>query len=168
MFSGSILLFFILAFVDEYEDLFVKETADEIYVADPYEIEETLNLYVRKLSEAYLASSFDLIKEIPLSDDLRKELIEEILFLENDGRIQDVGVKSLWLQNVSQVAPDKVRATTRESIAVRYLDASDRSEIRAIPAAFFDMSYVLQHREDGWVIIRYDGMGIEEIKKDAP
>lgn len=168
MFGGSVLLFFILAFVDEYENLFIKKTGNEIYTADPYEIEETLNRYVKKLSKAYLAYSPDLIKEIPLSDDLRDELAEEIEFLKNDGRVQEIEVKSIWLQNVSQVAPDKVRATTRESIAVRYLNASDGSEIRSIPAAFFDMSYVLEHREAGWFIIRYDEMGIDDVKKDSP
>ena len=145
MVAGSLLLFFLFSYIDEYENLLGKKKAEEIYSADPYEIEETLNRFVKKLSEAYLAYSPDLIKEIPLADDLREELVEEIRFLETDGRIQEFQVKNLWLQNVSQVAPDKVRATTRESISIRYLDVSDGSEIKAIPTAFFDMRCVLRH-----------------------
>ncbi|MDT8316480.1 MAG: hypothetical protein RQ824_00625 [bacterium] len=167
MFGASLALFFIFAFIDEYENLFGAGKDNLLITVDPYEIEETLNRYIEKLSAAYLHASSDAIKEIPQTDDLRKELEEDIMFLERDGRIQHYQVRSLWLQNVNQVAADKVRASTSELISVRYLDSSDSSELRSLPEAVFNMSYVLEYGKKGWVVSRYDVVNIAASSKEG-
>lgn len=164
MFGGSVLLFFILAFVDEYENLFATNKDKELVVADPYEIESTLKGYVADLSRIYLDPLPELIAELPLSDELRKELSGEIEFLKNDGRVQKLDIRNIWMQDVNQVGPDKVRVTTREIMGLSYLNRTDGTKIRSFPPAAFDMSYVMEHREGRWIIIRYDEMGIEELK----
>lgn len=165
MFSGALLLFFLLSFIDEYENLFLGKRDEKRVIADPYEIELTLKRYVKDISSAYLDPGQPPPSDIPISEELYKELADEVEFLRNDGRIQKLDIKDLWVQDVNQVAYDKVRVTTRELVSVNYFNISDMSEIRSIPPAMFDMSYVLEYRDKSWVVIRYDEMGIAEIKR---
>ena len=168
MIAGSLLLFFFFAYIDEYENLFLgKADTSLVSKADPYEIELTLKTYLKHLSAAYRSPDTDIPADISLSDDLRLELADEIEFLKNDGRIAEHYFPNMWLRNVNPLGPDKVRVSTREIVGVRYISYADKKEIRSLPDAVFDMSYLLEKSEKGWILSRYDVMKIEAIQPDG-
>lgn len=164
MILGSVLLFLLLAYVDEYENLFVKEPPAGVAAVYPYDIEQTLKEYARTLSRAYLDPAPILLSEIPASEKLRSDIAEEIDFLKKDGRVVAYDFQNLWMQDINQIAADKVRAETKEIIGVRYLSVSEGREIRSIPPAIFSMTYVLEHSKKRWIVVGYDVMDIKPLE----
>lgn len=165
LFAGALALFFFFSFIDEWENLFPEKSAKKPVVIDSYEIEAILKKYLKYFSLSYLDASPGNLKELPLAEDLRQELEEEIHFLEKDGRIVDYQFKGQVIQNVVRAGPDKVRVSTKEVLAVNYLKAGDRSLIRSLPPALFSMSYVLNYEEGRWLISRYDVINIEAMEQ---
>lgn len=165
MFAGSVLLFFLLAFADEFEHLFLNKTGKDLTPFDSFQIEKILKNYHNILPLAYLNPQESLFAGLPLSDDLLAELKEEIAFLRGDGRVAAYRFGDFWLRNVVRIGPDKLRVSTKEVLTVSYLSAGDHSLIRSLPPAVFSMSYVLDHAGDSWLISRYDVMNIEAMEQ---
>lgn len=165
LFAGSLVLFFLFSFIDEWENLLPQKEDNGLVAIDPYEIESVLKKYIQYLSLSHLDPSPRNLNELPLVDDLRKELEEEIEFLKKDGRIVSYQFDGQVIQKFNRVSADKVRVSAKEVLRVSYLNTVDRSLIRSLPPGLFSMSYVLNHDVDGWKISRYDVMNIEAMEQ---
>lgn len=166
MFAGSLLLFFLFAYIDEYENFFLNKGSQNLVKADPYEIEAILKKYAKYVDEAHVNPVPEIFKEIPASDELREELRQEIEFLKNDGRMLVQTIKNLWVQDVDQVGPEEVRVNTREIVGGRYVDYETRRTIKRMPDAVFQMSYLFEHKKDAWIVTGYEEMGIQKMKSE--
>lgn len=165
LFAGSLALFFLFAFIDESENLFPGKDAKSPVAIDPYEIESALKKYLQYLSFAYEDPSPQNLDELPLVDELRSELEEEVKFLKKDGRIVRYQFDGQVIQNITRAGPDKIRVSTKEVLSVSYFRVAERTLIRSLPAALFTMSYVMENKNGRWLISRYDVINIEAMEK---
>ena len=113
----------------------------------------------RKLSLAYLELNPAALTDAVMDDGLRQNYIEEINFLQQDGRALDLTVQDIRIKKVSKLDKLRLSVDTVESVKVRYLKAADRTEIIAYPEASYAMNYTLDKSASGWKIA-----GVETMK----
>ena len=107
----------------------------------------------RKLSLAYLELNPAALTDAVMDDGLRRNTIEEINFLQQDGRVLELTVQDIRIKKVSRLANLMLSVDTLESVKVRYLKAADRTEIIAHPEASYAMNYTLDKAASGWKIV---------------
>lgn len=122
---------------------------------DKEAIQRVIAEFNRKLSLAYLELNPAALTDALMDDGLRKNYIEEINFLQQDGRALELTVKEIRIQKITRLgdpAEQKLSVDTLESVKVRYLKATDRTEILAHPEAIYAMNYTLDKAASGWKI----------------
>ncbi len=107
----------------------------------------------RKLSLAYLALNAAALTDAVMDDGLRQNYIEEINFLQKDGRALELTVQNIQIKKVSKLDKLMLSVDTLESVKVRYLKVADRTEIVASPVASYAMNYTLDKAASGWKIV---------------
>ena len=112
----------------------------------------------RKLSLAYLELNPAALTDAVMDDGLRRNTIEEINFLQQDGRVLELTVQDIRIKKVSRLANLMLSVDTLESVKVRYLKAADRTEIIAHPEASYAMNYTLDKAASGWKIVGVETM----------
>ena len=107
----------------------------------------------RKLSLAYLELNPAALTDAVMDDGLRRNYIEEINFLQKDGRVLELTVQGIRIEKVSKLDKLMLSVDTLESVKVRYLNSTDRSQILAYPEAIYAMNYTLDNSASGWKIV---------------
>ena len=107
----------------------------------------------RKLSLAYLELNPAALRDALMDEGLRQNYIEEINFLQKDGRVLELTVQGIRIEKVSKLDKLMLSVDTLESVKVRYLNSTDRSQILAHPEAMYAMNYTLDNSASGWKIV---------------
>ena len=107
----------------------------------------------RKLSLAYLELNAAALRDALMDEGLRQNYIEEINFLQKDGRVLELTVQGIRIEKVSKLDKLMLSVDTLESVKVRYLNSTDRSQILAYPEAIYAMNYTLDNSASGWKIV---------------
>ena len=121
--------------------------------AEQAALQRAIAAFNRNLSLAYLGPNPAALMATPMADGLRQNYIEEINFLQRDGRALELTVRDIRIEKVAGLTPLKLSVDTVESVKVRYLKASDRTEIVTSPVASYWMNYTLEKAASGWKIL---------------
>ena len=126
---------------------------DEKEAFDEEGISRAIAEFNRKLSLAYLELNPAALTDAAMNEDLRRGYIEEIDFLQKDGRALALAVQDIRVEKVRRLDKLKLSVDTVESVKVRYLEAADRTEIMAFPDTSYAMNYTLDEANSGWKIV---------------
>lgn len=107
----------------------------------------------RKLALAYLELNAAALTDVVMDEGLRQNYIEEINFLQKDGRALELTVQNIRIEKVSPLDKLMLSVDTLESVKVSYLNSTDRSQILAYPEAMYAMNYTLDKVASGWKIM---------------
>ena len=136
-------------------------SADPKGAPDEKAIHHAIAEFNRNLSLAYLGPTLAPLMAYPMADGLRQNYLEEIDFLQRDGRVLELTVRDIRIEKVTELTglTDLILSVdTVESVKVRYLKASDRTEIVASPVASYWMNYTLEKAASGWKIAGVETM----------
>jgi hypothetical protein len=123
-------------------------------------IQRAIAEFNRKLSLAYLELNPGALTAYPMDERLRRTYIEEIDFLQQDGRVLDLTAQDIRIKQVSELPNLMWSVDTLESVKVRYLKATDRTEIVAYPQARYAMNYTLEKSGADWKIAAIETMSV--------
>ena len=135
-------------------------SADPKRAPDAEGISPAIVEFNRKLSLAYLELNPAALTATLMDEGLRQNYINEINFLQQDGRALELTVQDIRIGKVTELAPLMLSVDTVESVKVRYLKASDRTEIVASPVASYWMNYTLEKAASGWKILGVETMNL--------
>lgn len=168
MFLGSLMLFFALAFLDEYENVIAPILSkgpppgvESLMDIDASAIAEVIVLFNENISGAYLSADSSALYTSSMSEQLRRSYVEEITFLQRDGRIMDMGVSDFEIKKIKKLSMFLLNVETVELVNVRYLKAADGAEIVSYPEAEYTMNYTLEMGLSGWKIIRAETVKVK-------
>ena len=117
----------------------------------------------RSLSAAYVDLDATALAAAPMDDALRRNYVEEITFLANDGRALEMTVRDVRIAEVRRLPDLRLSVDTVELVRVRYLKVPGREELVAHPEARYRMNYTLEEIGSGWRIA-----GVETMKVERP
>jgi len=168
MFIGAFLLFFALAFADEYEALIMPFLAKgppsgmslQLPV-DNKQVLEVIKGFHAVLSTAYLTLEPSSLYTFPMDERLRKNYLDELSFLKRDGRVMEMVMGNLMIGEVKRLSPFVMKVKTVESVNVRYMKAADGAEIVSYPEAEYTMNYTLEMAPLGWKVIAVETLKVE-------
>ena len=126
--------------------------------AEEAALQRAIAAFNRNLSLAYLGPNPAALTAYPMAEGLRQNYLEEIGFLQRDGRVLELTVQDIRMENVTRLTPSMLSVDTVESVKVRYLKASDRTEIVTSPVASYWMNYTLEKAASGWKIAGVETM----------
>ena len=133
-------------------------SADPKGAHDEKAIHHAIAEFNRNLSLAYLGPTPAPLMAYPMADGLRQNYLEEIGFLQRDGRVLELTVRDIRMEKVTRLTDLILSVDTVESVKVRYLKASDRTEIVTSPVASYWMNYTLEKAASGWRILGVETM----------
>lgn len=173
LFSLAVILFLVFSYIDEYENLvapyFRKGMGNyaDLFKEEGVKgrIKDFLLSFNSKLSEAYLSSDPVKVSELPLSEDLKKSISEEIVFLRNRGLILDVAIKDLDILEIKKLSSVATIANAMEKTVVRYLNYN-REHIFSEVEIENKVNYTLIAGPDGLVVAAFEVVPVEKKKKD--
>lgn len=117
-------------------------------------ISRAIAAFNRDLVQAYLDLDPAVLAAVQMDDDLRRNYIEEIAFLQKDGRALELTVGEISLTKVTSLPNAMLSVNTVESVRVRYLNAKDKTALVSYPEARYTMNYTLDRAESGWKIVQ--------------
>lgn len=170
MFLGALLLFMILAHIDQYENLILPLIAKpEGLFAKPSdrasnEVLKIIHDFNTSLAAAYLKSDPSLLPSAGIDERLRSSITEEINYLIREGKVMDLRVKDIEIEKIERLSPNLIRATTRETVELRYLSLSKRDEEVAYQETQYNMAYTLMMAGSKWKITNYETRSVKEPK----
>lgn len=130
--------------------------------AEEAALQRAIAEFNRNLSLAYLGPNPAALTATPMADGLRQNYLEEIGFLQRDGRVLELTVQDIRMEKVTRLTPLMLSVDTVESVKVRYLKVSDRTEIATSPVASYWMNYTLEKAASGWKIAGVETMHLEK------
>lgn len=168
MFLGALMLFFALAFLDEYENLITPflskgppPGAESTMDIDVGAIAEVLMKFNKSISGAYLSADPSQLYASSMDEQLRRGYIEEIAFLKRSGRVMDMRVSNVEIKDIKKLSMFLLKVESVESVNVRYLKVADGAEIVSYPEAEYTMNYMLEMDLSGWKIIRAETIKVK-------
>lgn len=173
MIISSVLIFVLLASMDEYESviapLLTRESKElkKPMITIPEmdkEIVTFLESFHSMLSQAYLSADSARAEDLPADKKIIKELAEEINFLVNNGKVMDISVGNIRVEKMERLSSFIVRVKTKETVSLSYLNITDRTEIVPMQVAEHEMSYLLGGGSGGWMLISLDTLGVDSKK----
>lgn len=164
LFFSAALSFLAFSYVDEYENLIApffskgKDGYAELFKPkeDEEKIKDFLVNFNNMLSAAYLSSDSSKVSELPLSDDLKKDIMEEIAFFRRSSRIMDMMLKELTVIKVDRLSPAAVKVKARERIGVRFLTGYETPASKPYAESEQDVTYILIAGSDGLAVSSYE------------
>lgn len=171
MFFASVALFATLAHIDEYESLvtpfFPEETkekkTDDIIEKGYMEVESIIRNFNAALSEIYLSSDPSRVRALPVDEKLKKVVADDIAFLNKNGKVMNVSVGEIKLEDIRRLSPFELRVRTREIVSLSYLNAKDGTVSMPRQDAEYKMVYTLGMKDGRWIVIRYETAGVESL-----
>lgn len=170
LFVGAVASFLILAHIDEYENLILPLIAKpEGPFAKPSEkinndILKIIRDFNTSLASAYLTSDPSLLAYGPIDESLRSSIAEEISYLTREGKVMDLKIKDIEIEKVEFISSTLIRATTGETVRLRYLSISKRDEEVAYKETQYNMAYTLVKTDNNWKITNYETISVKEPK----
>lgn len=170
LFAGAIASFLVLAHVDQYEDLILPFIApSESSFGRPSEkvnnevlkIIRDFNIF---LADAYLKADPSLLPFEAIDEGIRSSIAEEIIYLKREDKIMDLRSKDIKIEMIDVPSFNLIRATTKETVELRYLSLSKGSEEIRYPEAQYNMAYTLEKSDKNWKITHYETRSIKEPK----
>ena len=168
MFLGALMLFFALAFLDEYENLITPflskgppPGAESTMDIDVSVIAEVLMKFNSSISGAYLSADPSQLYASSMDEQLRRGYIEEIAFLKRSGRVMDMRVSNVEIKNIEKLSLFLLRVEAVEFVSIRYLKYADGAEIVSHPEAKHVTNYTMELALSGWKIVRAETIKVE-------
>lgn len=170
MFSGAVLSFLLLSYIDEYENLilpFISPPTPNSYIAvSPDSMNEDIRDMViafnRGLARAHLKSDPSLLNQLSIIDEsLRPSLAGEIAYLAREGKIMDINVKAMDVEKVQAVSPQTIQAYTKETVGLRYLNSATGSETAIYPDAQYRMRYTIRATGGELKVVAFETISIK-------
>lgn len=121
---------------------------------DEQEISSVIAAFNRDLARAYLELDAAALAAVPLDDRLRQSYVEEIAFLQKDGRVLELTVQDIRVSGMARLSNDMMSVNTAESVRIRYLNVKDKTEIVSYPETRSAMNYTLDKVASGWKIVQ--------------
>ncbi len=169
LFSGALLSFLVLAFLDEHENLarplLDRWSGKEVQLPSPADVESritrTIERFNETLSRAYLSSNPALLGEEPMDGRVRADTAADIGYLYGKGKVMDVRVKDTEIRNIEGASPFFMRVETEETVTVRYLDDTKGNTVRPYPPVRFMMRYSLKKVDGEWIVTSFETVSVE-------
>lgn len=76
----------------------------------------------------------------------------------------DLKIKDIEIEKVERLSPNLIRATTRETVGLRYLSLSKGDEEVAYSETRYNMAYTLMMAGSKWKITNYETRSVKEPK----
>lgn len=172
MIIGSLVILLALGFSDANRYLLMPSffSNHRVGVIPKKEVDEkriyrTISRFNRDLSLAYLGLDPSPLKSSPMADDLRRSYIEELAFLRKDGRAMDITVADVRIQEMRRLPNDLLSVTTTESVALRYPNDRNGTEIVSYPQTGYVMNYLLAASRSGWRVVKAETVRVEERRE---
>lgn len=173
MVAGSLVLLLALAFADpdnirlmpSFSEHFQQVTAIgavPVNSPDKAGISHAIAAFNRDLARAYLQLDAAALAAVPLDDRLRQSYVQEIDFLQKNGRALELLVGNVSLIKVAMLSKDILSVSTVEPVRVRYLNAKNKTEIVSYPEERYAMRYTLERIESGWKIVQVETMSVSK------
>lgn len=173
LFVVAVASFLILAHIDQYENLILPLIAkpEGLFARSSDRVNNDVLKEIREfnafLASAYLASDPSSLTLLPIDERLRSSITEEINYLTREGKVMDLRVKDIEIEKIerlSPISPNLIRATTRETVRLRYLSLSKRNEEVAYQETRYNVVYTLMMAGSKWKITSYETRSVKELK----
>lgn len=167
LFAGAIASFLILAHIDQYENLILPLIAkpEGLFARSSDRVNNDVLKVIREfnafLASAYLASDPSSLTLLPIDERLRSSIAEEINYLTREGKVMDLKIKDIEIEKIERLSPNLIRATTRETVGLRYLSLPKRNEEVAYQETQYNMAYTLVKTDKNWKITNYETRSIK-------
>lgn len=156
--------FLAFSYVDEYENLiapfFSKDKGGYAGLLKPAEDEERIGEFLvnfnNMLSAVYLSSDPAKVSELPVSDELKREIMGEIGFLRNNNKTMDMVLKELTISKIDRLSPVAMQIKAREKVGIRYLTGYDGASSVPYSESEHGATYLLTVGQSGLMISSYD------------
>lgn len=170
LFLSAIASFLMFSYIDEYENLiaplFSKDKGGYAELLQPVEDEgrtgEFLVNFNNMLSAAYLSSDPAKVSELPLSDELKREIMEEIDFLKRKDMTMDMILKELTISKIDRLSPVAMQVRTREKVGIRYLTGYDGASSVPYSESEHGATYLLTVGSNGLMVSSFEIISVKE------
>lgn len=174
MFLGSLAAFVLLSSLDEYNSVITpflmkaqgEKRALPSTALDTNNIRVFIQDFNSRLSDAYLRSDPSATDVLQADETLKKAIADDIRFLVRSKKIMEMAVNEVVVEGAESFPPDAIRVKTREVVSLSYLNLSDRAVIMPMKVAEYQVLYTLTKREGGWIVSRFETIGLEGTGKD--
>lgn len=170
LFFSAVVSFLAFSYLDQYDVLIApflnkdKDSYAELFnqTEEEGKIKDFLINFNDMLSAAYRSSEPSKVSDLPLSDDLKKSIMEECVFFRRSGRIMDMVLKELTVIKVDRLSPAAMQVKARERIGVRYLAGY---EVKPYVESEQDVTYILIAGSDGLTVSSYEITFVKDFGK---
>ena len=76
----------------------------------------------------------------------------------------DLKIKDIEIEKIERLSPNLIRATTRETVGLRYLSLSKKNEEVVYQETQYNMAYTLMMAGNKWKIASYETGSVKEPK----
>lgn len=162
----------VFSYIGEYENLVAPylSKGEEVY-ADLFKEKDIegrtrdfLLKFNRILSEVYRSADPAKVSELPLSEELKREIGEEIVFFNKKGTVLDVMLKKIDITKINRLSSMATQVSAREKIGIRYLDNLG-NPISYGEEMEYGIDYTLIAGQEGLIVAAYEVVPIDEDKK---
>lgn len=158
---SSTLIFFLISILEEWENfkpLFFKEKKEEIkFPEETLQIIDNFNLI---LTHIYRFGDERFFQRLPASDKLKKEIFEDLYYLNSYKVIQDLRPLKKEILGKRVLSKNALRVEVYEEWEVFYLDFTGHP-LQVRPSKFSsNLYYILVQKPYGWVV---EEMGILDV-----
>lgn len=169
LFAAAAASFLLFAYIDEYENLikplFNQVESEKSLTIYQEQIGENVNRTIMdfssSLSKAYLAGDPSLLAAGLIDDKLRTVIAEEITYLKREGRVMELSVKDLKIEEIRFISSRLIRVSTTETVGLRYLNIDDKKEIITYPDARQDMVYTVEYIMGKQKILSFEVISVQ-------
>lgn len=174
MFLASLALFLLLASLDEYDTVIapflIKGGTNKGISVAPDMDSENIRAFIQDfnniLSNIYLTPDTPAVNALPADEALKKAIADDIRFLVRSNKVMEMVANDIVVEGAERFSPDAIRVKTKEVVSLSYLNLSDRKIIMPVKIAEYQMLYTLTKREGGWIVARYETIGIQGEEKE--
>lgn len=174
MFLASVLVFLLLSSLDEYNSVigpFLIKIQGEKSVPPAQGLNtENIRAFIQdfnsRLSDVYLRSDPDAADALQADEALKKAIADDIRFLARSNKVMEMVANDIVVEGAERFPPDAIRVKTREVVSLSYLNLLDRAIALPVKIAEYQMLYTLRKREGGWIVDRYETVGIQGEGKE--
>lgn len=165
--------FILLSFLDQYETLvaplFKKDRSGYADLLgdkdDKRRIRDFLTGFNHAMSEAYRSSDPAKVTELPLSDELKGPIQEEISFLRGRGRTMEMTLNDFDILKVDRLSAMSFKVKVRENVSIRYLSYPGTQVISSTPDTAYGVIYMLDSGPRGLNVTSFEQVPLEELKE---
>lgn len=169
--AGSLLLFFLLASLDDFSNVqntvkyFLKRGFEKGPIVRKGEPERLIGRINSELARVYRSGDPSRLKELTLSDGLRKYLAADLIHLNARNRVVDMNSENIRIKRTFPVSQDTILITTVERISTTERDLSSGRIAAVYPPADYEMCYTVKKLGTEWQLQAMDIIKVSTIEK---